>query len=296
MDETTTRSLSDEDIETVTPGSASTVEERPRDEDGTDSKDADGTDGDAQDGKNGDSSDSDSQDADGTDQDTTGPTERRELDHRSRAGLHRGVAARALRATRAFIERVGTPPGSTGRTPATPTCSRTTSTDPATTSLTGVPPWLDRTIAESEYTRSGTTGSRPVSGMVDPARVFELFRQGATIVLQGLHRYWEPVTELLRGLELELGHRCQVNAYVTPPGAQGLALHEDPHDVFVLQAFGRSGGRCTRAGEAPREPPTRSFPATASTCRPGRRTRPRRRRRSRATSPWASTSRPGVRW
>ncbi len=97
----------------------------------------------------------------------------------------------------------------------------------------------DRTIAESEYTRSGTTGSRPVDGMADPARVFALFREGATIVLQGLHRYWEPVTELVRGLEVELGHPCQVNAYVTPPGAQGLALHEDPHDVLVLQAFGR---------------------------------------------------------
>jgi lysine-specific demethylase/histidyl-hydroxylase NO66 len=38
---------------------------------------------------------------------------------------------------------------------------------------------------------------------------------------------------------LELGHACQANAYITPPGAQGLALHDDPHDVFVLQAFGR---------------------------------------------------------
>ena len=42
-----------------------------------------------------------------------------------------------------------------------------------------------------------------------------------------------------RDLELELGHPCQVNAYITPPGAQGLDLHEDAHDVFVLQAFGR---------------------------------------------------------
>jgi hypothetical protein len=71
MDEATTRSLTDEDIETVTPGSASTVEERPRDEDGTDSKDADGTDGDAEDQQDGDSTDS--QDADGTDsKDTDG--------------------------------------------------------------------------------------------------------------------------------------------------------------------------------------------------------------------------------
>jgi hypothetical protein len=73
MDEATTRSLTDEDIETVTPGSASTVEERPRDEDGTDSKDADGTDGDAEDQQDGDSTDS--QDADGTDSKDTDGTD-----------------------------------------------------------------------------------------------------------------------------------------------------------------------------------------------------------------------------
>jgi lysine-specific demethylase/histidyl-hydroxylase NO66 len=113
----------------------------------------------------------------------------------------------------------------------------------------------DRTIAESEYTRSGRTGSKPVAGMADPARVFELFRQGATIVLQGLHRYWPPVSEFCRGLELELGQPCQVNAYVTPPGAQGLALHDDPHDVFVLQAFGRKHWEVHSApGEPAREP------------------------------------------
>ena len=94
-------------------------------------------------------------------------------------------------------------------------------------------------IAEAAYTRSGTTGSKPVAGMADPARIFELFGDGATIVFQGLHRYHEPVTRFCRELEVELGHPCQVNAYVTPAGAQGLELHDDPHDVFVLQAFGR---------------------------------------------------------
>lgn len=95
-----------------------------------------------------------------------------------------------------------------------------------------------RQIAEGEYTRTGRTGSRPVPGIADPAKILPLFRGGATIVLQGLHRYWEPVARLVRELEIELGHPCQVNAYVTPPGAQGLALHSDPHDVFVLQTFG----------------------------------------------------------
>jgi lysine-specific demethylase/histidyl-hydroxylase NO66 len=113
----------------------------------------------------------------------------------------------------------------------------------------------DRAIAESEYTRSGRTGSKPVDGMADPARVFELFRQGATIVLQGLHRYWPPVSEFCRALELELAHPCQVNAYVTPPGAQGLALHDDPHDVFVLQVFGRKHWEVHAAPLEPERPP-----------------------------------------
>jgi hypothetical protein len=110
-------------------------------------------------------------------------------------------------------------------------------------------------IPGSAYTRSGTTGSKPVAGMADPARVFELFRNGATIVFQGLHRYHEPVTRFCRELEVELGHPCQVNAYVTPAGAQALELHDDPHDVFVLQAFGRKSWEVHAApGEEGREP------------------------------------------
>ncbi len=113
-------------------------------------------------------------------------------------------------------------------------------------------------IPESAYTRSGTTGSKPVSGMADPARIFELFRNGATIVLQGLHRYWEPVTRFARDLELDLGHPCQVNAYITPPGAQGLALHADAHDVFVLQAFGRKSWEVHAAPREPEREPIRA--------------------------------------
>jgi bifunctional lysine-specific demethylase and histidyl-hydroxylase NO66 len=94
-------------------------------------------------------------------------------------------------------------------------------------------------IAESTYTRSGRAGSRDVAGIVDPAAVATLFESGATIVLQGLPRWVEPMTRFNRSLELELGHACQVNAYITPAGSQGLELHHDSHDVFVLQAFGR---------------------------------------------------------
>jgi lysine-specific demethylase/histidyl-hydroxylase NO66 len=110
-------------------------------------------------------------------------------------------------------------------------------------------------IPEPAYTRSGRTGSKPVSGMADPARIADLFDGGATVVLQGLHRNWEPVAGFCRALEIDLGHPCQVNAYITPPGSQGLALHADPHDVFVLQAFGRKRWEIHAApGEAERAP------------------------------------------
>jgi len=110
-------------------------------------------------------------------------------------------------------------------------------------------------IPESAYTRSGRTGSREVTGIANPARVAALFEDGATIVLQGLHRWSDPVARFCRDLELELGHPCQVNAYITPPGAQGLDLHEDGHDVFVLQAFGRKHWEVHAApAEAERDP------------------------------------------
>lgn len=74
--------------------------------------------------------------------------------------------------------------------------------------------------------------------VADPALVFDHFGDGATIVLEGMHRYSAPVRDLCRDLERELRQGTQINAYITPPGAQGFATHVDSHDVFVVQVFG----------------------------------------------------------
>jgi hypothetical protein len=89
------------------------------------------------------------------------------------------------------------------------------------------------------YTRSGRVGGQPLDDLADPRRVYELFQGGATLVLQSLHRFWPPLTRFGRDLELALTHPLQVNAYVTPPASQGLGVHHDEHDVFVLQLYGR---------------------------------------------------------
>lgn len=93
-------------------------------------------------------------------------------------------------------------------------------------------------LPNSAYTRSATIAGVSLTGLIDARKVVELFDDGATLVLQGLHRYWPPLAELIRGLEASLGHPCQANAYLTPPGSQGFALHSDSHDVFVFQTHG----------------------------------------------------------
>ncbi|MFA9446849.1 cupin domain-containing protein [Egicoccus sp. AB-alg6-2] len=94
------------------------------------------------------------------------------------------------------------------------------------------------TLPASRVTRKARIGSRPVDDLADVAAVHAAFADGATVVLQGLHRSWRPVAQLCRELEVELTHPVQANAYLTPPVAQGLHLHEDPHDVFAVQTHG----------------------------------------------------------
>jgi mannose-6-phosphate isomerase-like protein (cupin superfamily) len=94
-------------------------------------------------------------------------------------------------------------------------------------------------LPASAFTRSASLAGAALSGLVDARKVLDHFEAGATVVLQGLHRYWQPLTDLVRELELALGHPCQANAYLTPPGSQGFARHTDNHDVFVFQTHGR---------------------------------------------------------
>ncbi|MGH3037025.1 MAG: cupin domain-containing protein, partial [Gaiellaceae bacterium] len=72
----------------------------------------------------------------------------------------------------------------------------------------------------------------------DVQRVAAEWEAGATIVLQALHVNWQPLAVFCRLLEDALGHGVQANAYWTPRGSQGFAVHHDTHDVLVLQVAG----------------------------------------------------------
>lgn len=92
-------------------------------------------------------------------------------------------------------------------------------------------------LPPARYTASGGFGAE-IGDQVSSEKVLAEFADGATLVLQGLHRTWPPIAEFTRRLSAELGHPCQVNAYITPASSRGFDPHYDVHDVFVLQISG----------------------------------------------------------
>ncbi|MFL6127793.1 MAG: cupin domain-containing protein [Mycobacteriales bacterium] len=94
-----------------------------------------------------------------------------------------------------------------------------------------------KVVEAARFTRSGGAGAE-IADQVADDRLAELFLDGSTLVLQGLHRTWPPLVDLGGRLAAELGHPVQVNAYVTPPQNKGFGAHFDVHDVFVLQVAG----------------------------------------------------------
>lgn len=99
-----------------------------------------------------------------------------------------------------------------------------------------------RTFADREFTSGGGVGAA-VGDQLSDDLVWRHFEAGATLVLQGLHRTHEPVLRFTQDLAADLGHPCQVNAYVTPPQSTGFSDHYDVHDVFVVQVEGEKQWR-----------------------------------------------------
>ena len=93
------------------------------------------------------------------------------------------------------------------------------------------------TFPDSSFTSPAGVGAT-IPDQLDDTALWRKFADGATLVLQALHRTWEPISDFSSRLSTELGHPVQANAYITPPQNRGFDDHYDVHDVFVLQIEG----------------------------------------------------------
>ncbi|WP_343074557.1 cupin domain-containing protein [Nakamurella aerolata] len=93
------------------------------------------------------------------------------------------------------------------------------------------------TLPDTAFTRPAGVGAS-IADQLDDTALWRHFADGATLVLQALHRTWQPVADFSSALAEDLGHPVQANAYITPPQNRGFDDHYDVHDVFVMQIEG----------------------------------------------------------
>lgn len=94
------------------------------------------------------------------------------------------------------------------------------------------------TTAPAAVTRPARIGDRDLDDLAAPNRVIDGYRDGCTVVLQGLHLTDPHLARFATNLALDLDQPVQLNAYLSPSSARGLDVHFDYHDVFVIQLAG----------------------------------------------------------
>ena len=95
------------------------------------------------------------------------------------------------------------------------------------------PSWVRLVRGEEKH-----GADRLADGSLDIVRARSDFDDGFTIVLDNVEQYVRTVASMAHAVEVELNFATKVNAYFTPPGAQGFLAHYDEHDVVILQLRG----------------------------------------------------------
>lgn len=108
-------------------------------------------------------------------------------------------------------------------------------------------------VPNEAYMSDRALGYTRVSGVIDHDRVDRLIEQGATLLFQGVRRFWEPIDVFAAGLEGDLGVPVQATVFATPANGSGIPKHHDLHSVFVMQLEGcrRWTYGATAAGRRP---------------------------------------------
>jgi ribosomal protein L16 Arg81 hydroxylase len=75
-------------------------------------------------------------------------------------------------------------------------------------------------------------------GTRDPRDWSDRLREGATLILNGLHQRVPSVAQLAAQLRDDIGYETHINLYCSPSNQRGFDCHYDTHDVLILQIDG----------------------------------------------------------
>jgi hypothetical protein len=100
------------------------------------------------------------------------------------------------------------------------------------------PPHHTRVVATNALKEISSSMYLRPDKRVDISRLFHLFSDGATIVFRQMQDLNNNLRGICSGAEQVFNWPFQANVYLSPPHAQGLEIHHDTHDVFILQVVG----------------------------------------------------------
>ncbi len=112
-------------------------------------------------------------------------------------------------------------------------------------------------VPPGEYAHDWSYGGVTFTSVVRVGDVLQLYRRGASLVLQSLEQISDKVQAFCAGIEQELCSPTHANAFLTPEGGAGVAPHSDNVDVFVLQLQGRRQWNVSAPGAGSNGSPNR---------------------------------------
>ncbi len=93
-------------------------------------------------------------------------------------------------------------------------------------------------VPERGYTRNVVVQGTTITDVVDPEKIYDLYKAGATVTWCSLNQIVPEMREFIRVISDHTAVRTDSVAFLTPAGKKGYPPHHDPVDLFIVQLEG----------------------------------------------------------
>lgn len=102
---------------------------------------------------------------------------------------------------------------------------------------------LSERLPPASYTRALMAGATPLPGFVDHRALVDALRSGYTVMVNSLELWDRQIQVIAAELSATFKRYVEVVGFFTPSGTQGLPVHRDGPDLFVIQLAGTKDWR-----------------------------------------------------
>jgi ribosomal protein L16 Arg81 hydroxylase len=93
-------------------------------------------------------------------------------------------------------------------------------------------------VPEQGYTKNVVVQGRTITDVVEPEKLYELYRAGATLTWCSLNQIVPELRDFTRVISDKMAVRTDSVAFLTPSRKKGYPPHHDPVDLFIVQLEG----------------------------------------------------------